>query len=361
MQKRLGQCIGLLLTVTVCLSGCKSAAMRKLEAQQGNPDLPTIDFKVTMVTDTGGINDQSFNTSSWQGLQTLRDKTGAQIGYLESVQEADFISNLDKEVDAGSDLIWTMGFPMQDATRMAALMNPEIQYACVDVAYGDDLTDNLCGVEFRAEEPSFMVGYAAALTTKKNKVGFIGGQRSDTIDRFEYGYRAGVAYGAKELHKTIDITVQYAESFSDAAKGKAIASKMYTAGCDIIFHAAGNAGTGLMEAAKEYDCWAIGVDMDQRFLAPEHVLTSALKKAGTATEQLSERLLQGEEIGGKDYSFGLTENAVGIPEENPNLKPEVYRKTIALGRKIARGEIKPPINQKNFSAFLVLLQQGGDD
>lgn len=338
------------------LTGCKSAAQRKLEEQQGNPKVPQIDFKVTMVTDTGGINDQSFNTASWQGLEELRDTTGTQVGYLESVQEADYASNLDKEVDAGSDIVWTMGFAMMSVAHDTALMNPDVVYGCIDVAYGDDTLDNLCGVVFRAEEPSFMVGYAAALTTETGKIGFVGGQHSDTISQFEYGYRAGAAYGGAELGKDIEVSVQYAESFSDAAKGKAIATKMYSNGCDIVFHAAGGVGTGVIEAAKEQDKWAIGVDMDQRYLAPDNVLTSALKRAGVATQQLSERMLNGEKIGGRDFTFGLTDDAVGIPDENPNLDPEVEAKTLALGDQIAAGELIPPVNEEQFTEFLKTLK-----
>lgn len=355
-KKRMLQGLCAVIAGCMLLTGCKSAAQKKLEAQEGSAGVEQIDFKVTMVTDTGGINDQSFNTSSWKGLEALRDTTGAQVGYLESVQEADYATHMDKQADAGSNMIWTMGFGMMNQTRAAAQMNPDIVYACVDIAYGDLLIDNLCGVQFRAEEPSFLVGYVAALTTETGKIGFVGGQKSDTIAQFEYGYRAGAAYGAAERGMEVAVSVQYAESFSDAAKGKAIATKMFSNGCDIVFHAAGNVGTGVIEAAKENHRWAIGVDMDQSYLAPDNVLTSALKKAGTATQQLSERLLNGENIGGKDYSFGLTEGAVGIPEDNPNMDPEIYEKTMALQDLIISGELNPPGTQDAFNAFIAELK-----
>lgn len=308
------------------------------------------DFSVSMVTDTGGVNDQSFNQSAWEGLQEFEKKTGAKVSYLESTQESDYAPNLDKQVEEGKNLVWGIGFAMADAVKESAEMNPEVHYAIIDNAY-EETPENLTGVVFNAQDPSFMVGYVAALSTKADKVGFVGGMHSNVIDQFEYGYRAGVAYGAKELGKDIDVKIQYAESFSDSAKGKAIATKMYSDGCDIVFHAAGNVGTGVIEAAKEAGKFAIGVDRDQSDLAPENVLTSALKLVNVAIELVSEKAMNGEEIGGKTYTFGLAEGAVGIPENNPNMDKEVYEKTMAIKDKIANKEITPPYNEETFNDF----------
>ncbi|SFR62990.1 BMP family lipoprotein [Anaeromicropila populeti] len=361
MKKRLLALL-LVLTVSVMATACgKSSTDSEDGTQTNEPAVETeeavqeteaaaTDFNVGMVTDTGGVNDKSFNQSAWEGLQQFAAETGAQVSYLESTQEADYSSNLDKQVDEGKNLIWGIGFAMADAILEAADMNPDANYAIIDNAYAET-PDNLTGVVFSAQDPSFMVGYAAAYTTETNSVGFVGGMTSDVIDQFEYGYRAGVAYAAKELGKEITVDVQYAESFSDLAKGKAIATTMFSNGCDIVFHAAGGTGIGVIEAAKDAGKFAIGVDSDQSDLAPENVLTSALKRVDVAISLISKKLLEGEAIGGQTFSFGLAEGAVGIPENNPNMAPEVYEKVMAIQDKIAAGEITPPYNEETFEAF----------
>ena len=126
-----------------------------------------------MITDTGGINDQSFNQSAWEGLQKLRDETGADVAYIESKQSGDFPTNLETLVDNGSTLCWGIGYACADAVVEAAASNPDVNFACVDNAFGDPLP-NVTGVVFRAQESSFMVGYIAAAVSKTNKVGFVG-------------------------------------------------------------------------------------------------------------------------------------------------------------------------------------------
>ena len=197
-------------------------------------------FSTSMVTDGGGINDQSFQESSWKGMQEFAKETGAKVGYVECPQTPDFLINIDKLADENTNLIWGIGYKLADTIELAAKTNPEINYAIADFSFGDKTPDNVTCAVFRSEESSFVVGYIAAMTTKTDCVGFIGGIKGLVIDQFEYGYLAGVKYGSKKLGKNINVKVQYAESFTDSAKGKAIAMKMYDE-CDIIFHAAGGA------------------------------------------------------------------------------------------------------------------------
>lgn len=342
MKKRI---IALLMatTLVLSLSACGSKNETKPETET-----TTENYKAGMVTDTGGVNDQSFNQSAWEGLQNLSKSTGAEVSYLESTQETDYASNLDKQVDEGKSLIWGIGFAMADAILNAADMNPDVSFAIIDNAY-ETTPSNVTGVMFRAQEPSFIVGYIAGLTTKTDKVGFVGGITSNIIDQFDYGYRAGVDYAAKELGKTITVDVQYADSFGDSAKGKAIANKMFSSGCDIVFHAAGGVGVGVIEAAKEADKFAIGVDRDQAYLATENVLTSALKLVNVAVELLSKEAMNGTEIGGQTFTYGLAEDAVGIPKDNPNMDPAVYDKAIALEQLIKDGTIVPPYNADTYA------------
>ena len=344
------------VSMTACGSGngnsSKNDAKEPEVTKEADNDDSTAksEFKISMVTDTGGVNDQSFNQSSWEGLQRLGKNTGAKVNYIESTQETDYASNLDKQVDEGNQLIWGIGFAMANAIKDTAEMNDEVNFAIIDNAY-EEVPDNVTCVTFNAQDSSFLVGYVAGLTTKTDSVGFIGGVSSAIIDQFEYGYRAGVEYAAKELGKKIKVEVQYADSFTDSAKGKAIATSMYSNGSDIVFHAAGGVGIGVIEAAQEAQKFVIGVDSDQSYLAPKYVLTSALKRVDVAVENLSEKFMKGEKIGGQVFTYGLTDGGVGIPTENPNMDAEVYNKTMALQDEIAAGKIVPPYNKDTFDAF----------
>lgn len=347
--------IMLMAAMTFSVTGCgnnntgngKDTANQPVESEgttsQGN-------FKASMVTDTGGVNDQSFNQSSWEGLQKVGQEKGIDVSYLESTQESDYTTNIDKKVDEGSELIWGIGFAMADAILEAAEVNDEVNFAIVDSAY-EDVPENVACVMFDSQESSFLAGYAAGFTTKTNKVGFIGGISNDILDQFEYGYRAGIQYAAEELGKNIEVEVQYADTFTDSAKGKAIATTMYSNGCDIVFHAAGGVGVGVIEAAVEADKFVIGADTDQSHLAPSNILTSALKKVDVAVANITEKVMDGENVGGQIFTYGLSDGGVDLPEENPNMAPEVYEKVMEVKEKIAAGEIVAPYDADTFEEY----------
>lgn len=326
--------IFLLASLLVSLTGCSWSDPETI-ANDGV-------FKVAMVPDLGGINDQSFNQSAWEGMLELKDLYGANVSYMEPKQSSDFAMNLDRLSDGDYDLIWGIGYAMSDVIEEEAKLNLDKNFAIADYDYGDKTLNNVTGVTFRSQEASFLSGYVAGKTTRTNKVGFIGGMKNNVIYQFEYGYKAGIMYAAKELNKNIEIVSQYAESFSDAAKGKAIGSKMYNDNCDIIFHAAGGVGYGLIEAAKDCGKFVIGVDKDQSFIAPNNVLTSAVKDVGSAVKIVSKDLMDGKDIGGTTYNFGIREGCVGIPKNNKNMDPKVYEDTMKISDLIKDGIISLP-------------------
>lgn len=313
------------------------------------------DIKVAMVTDEGGVHDQSFNQSAWEGLQEAEKDLGVEVSYVESQQDADFAPNFETLLDAGNDLIWGIGFKLSDALLDAATNNPDQLYAIIDFAY-DETPDNVVGVVFKAEQPSFLVGYIAGKMTETNKVGFVGGIAGDVIWGFDYGFQAGVQYAAKELGKEIEILNQYAESFSDVSKGKAIATQMYQQGADIIFHASGDTGNGVIEAAKEQGKWAIGVDRDQNYLAPDNVLTSAMKRVDVGVYNVVKDLVEGNFPGGQTVVYGLEEGAVGIaPTSDKHVPAEILEEVKEIEKKIIDGEIEVPFNEETFEEFMKTL------
>ncbi|MBR2681666.1 MAG: BMP family ABC transporter substrate-binding protein [Atopobiaceae bacterium] len=332
------------------LAGCGGGGSTGSDAGAADANV-----KVTMITDTGGVNDQSFNQLSWAGMQKLGADLGWEVSYIESKQEADYVTNLDKAVDDGSQLIWGVGFAMGDAVNEAAEANPDVQFAIVDSTNNNGAA-NLTGVCFKQEECSFAVGYVAARMSTSGKVGFVGGMSSETIQQFEYGFYAGIEYANKEQGTSVTYQGQYAESFGDAAKGKSIAQKMIQDGADVLYHAAGGTGTGMIEACAEAGVYAIGVDMDQSHLAPQTVITSALKRVDQAIYQISQQLISGELAGGTNISLGAAEDAVGIAPTHDLLPDDIYNDALGVIEKIKAGEIVVPKTADELAAYKASLQ-----
>ncbi|EOC99616.1 BMP family lipoprotein [Caldisalinibacter kiritimatiensis] len=306
-------------------------------------------LKVAMVTDVGGVNDQSFNQSAWEGLQKAEKELGIKASYAQSNQEGDYEPNLEKLLDAGNDLIWGIGYKMGDAIFEAAKNNPDQKYGIVDFTYGEDTPDNVVCVLFKAEQPSFLVGYIAAKMTETGKVGFVGGIEGAVIDAFDYGFHAGVKYANSD----VEVLRQYADSFNDSAKGKTIAKNMFRDGADIVFHAAGGVGDGVIEAAKEEGKYAIGVDRDQNDMAPDNVISSAMKRVGNGMYNIVEELKNGNFPGGQTIVYGLADGAVGIaPTSDKHVPQEILDEVKELEQKIIDGEIEVPYNEATYNEFI---------
>ncbi len=315
-------------------------------------------YKVAMVTDTAGINDQSFNQAAWEGLTMLNADTGANVKYLGIKNDSDYTNCLESLIGEDYSFIWGIGYESADAVKAEALKHPDVKFAVIDYAF-DETVDNLTGVTFRAEEPSFMAGYIAVAVSEKNRIGFIGGSGGDTIDAFQYGYLAGATYANKELSKDVTIDVSYAGSFTDHEKGYALAKEMYDNGVDVIFHAAGATGTGVIEAAKEAGkgYYVIGVDRDQSYLAPENVLTSVIKNISIAIENVSVQYMLNDNINGINLDFGLSEHAVGISSVHDNFSQDVYDRALEIGKDIASGILTVPKDQSQYDEFITGLQE----
>lgn len=305
-------------------------------------------LKVGMVTDVGGVNDQSFNQSAWEGLQKAKKDLSIKASYQESKQDADYASNLETLYEGGNDLIWGIGFKMADSLLKAAKQNPKQKYAIIDFSYGDKTPPNVVGVMFKAEEGAFLAGYIAAKSSKTNTIGFIGGMSVPIIHAFQYGYKAG----AKYANSKVTVLEQYSESFTDAAKGKAIANGMMGKNADVVFHAAGAVGDGVIEAVKEKNKMAVGVDRDQNYLAPKNVITSSMKRVDNAIFNVVSDLKKGTFKGGSTINYGLKDGAVDIAPTTSKMIPAALVKEVEeLKKKIADGKIKPPADEKAYNTF----------
>ncbi len=300
--------------------------------------------RVAMVTDTGGINDQSFNALAWAGLQLAQSELGVEVAYLESVTEADYGPNLETLYDEGYDLIICVGFMMADAVTEAANSHPEQLYAIID---NGSTAANVVGVNFATEQCSYLVGVAAATMTQTNNVGFVIGMVSPVMNTFGYGYYAGI----KDTNPEITVQCYNANNFGDVAGGKAAAISMFTQGADIVYHAAGGTGTGVIEAAKEQGKLAIGVDQDQSYLAPEAVLTSAMKRVDNGVYALCKGLVEGTLVGGVDVVYTMFDGAVGIAPTITLMSEEALAAVKAAEEAILNGTIVVPATQEAFDAI----------
>ncbi|MDV2685705.1 BMP family protein [Alkalihalophilus lindianensis] len=358
------------VALTACGSGDDAAETPAGEGEDAPSEdaVEAGDFKVAMVTDVGGIDDKSFNQSAWEGLTTFGEEAGLEEGtgyrYLQSATMDDFEPNLRSLVREDSDLVWGIGFLMEDAVRTIAEQVEEAQIAIVDtvVLDADENTyDNIANVTFKEHEGSFLVGVAAGLHTEGDKVGFIGGVESGLIKKFENGFKAGV----KAVNPDAEILVQYAESFNDASIGSQIANTMYSQGADIIYHAAGGTGNGLFteainRARNGEAVWAIGVDRDQHdegAYGDESVtLTSMVKRVDTAVAIVSEQTMNGEFPGGEILEYGLEEDAVGIAPTTDNLSEEALSAVEDYKAQIQSGDISVPSTDDEYDEYLEGLE-----
>ncbi len=173
------------------------------------------DFKVGIVLDVGGVNDGSFNQTSWEGLEKAEKELGIKASYLESDSDGDYAANIENFIDDDCDLIICVGYMLADATKTAAEENPDQKFAIIDDATID--LDNVARLMFEQEQASYLVGYVAGLTTKTNNVGFVLGMSNETMNQFGYGYYAGAIDANPNVKKVQGMN---ANSFADAATGK---------------------------------------------------------------------------------------------------------------------------------------------
>ncbi|WP_414839885.1 BMP family lipoprotein [Carnobacterium sp. TMP28] len=306
-------------------------------------------FSVVMVTDVGGVDDKSFNQSAWEGMQEWGEENNKEEGtegfkYLQSNEDSEFVTNLNSAVQAKFDLVFGIGYKLKEAMTDVSGQNEDQHFVIID-----DMIEspNVASVLFKDHEAAFLAGVAAAESTESGQIGFIGGQESDVISRFEAGFVAGV----KEIKPEIDVKVEYVGSFGDAARGKQLAAAMYSSGIDIIYQAAGDSGNGVFSEAKDLmnaddskKLWVIGVDRDQndegKFDTGNLTLASTLKGVGAAVKDISNEALAGNFAGGEVVNYGLAEGGVDLTDGN--LTDEVKEKVAEYKQKVIDGEIEVP-------------------
>ncbi len=368
------------LLAVLVVSGCKKSTEAPAKPKG---------LTIGLVTDVGGRGDQSFNDSALRGLESWAASVSFKGGgyepltaaareasiptelkarvtvlpvkplVVQSKAQEDYQPNLQLLVDQGAGLTIGVGFMLENAVEAVARQNPDAKFLLIDSPVLDAKgapvrLPNVRTVVFKEEEGSFLVGALAGLVAKE-KVGFVGGMEIPLIKKFEAGFRAGV----KSTNPAAQVLVQYTGSFDNVQHGKQATVDLLSKGAEVLFHAAGSDGSGVIQAVKEAraggkSVFVIGVDSDQSPLAPEAVLTSMLKRVDLAVWQAAKDL-EGNTFAAQDTVMGLKEGGVSyapVTLDFPN-KAAALEKVNALKDAIVAGKVVVPANEQQLEAFVV--------
>lgn len=298
-----------LAALILALAGCNGggAEANRATGEAGKPAADANALKVGMVFDSGGRGDKSFNDSAYAGLEKAQKELGVNIATVDSKAEKDYEGNLETLAQKGNDLVFAIGITQGTALARIAPKYPKTKFAIVDA---EVKAPNVRSLLFSEEQGSYLAGYAAGLATKTNKVGFVGGKSIPLIKKFEAGYFAG----AKAANPNVQtLPAKYTESWDDTVIGKATAASLFAAGADVVYHAAGRCGLGVIAAAKDAGKLAIGVDSDQDEVAKGTVLTSMVKRVDQAVFSTIQDVKNGAFTAGSK-SYDLKANGVGLTD-----------------------------------------------
>ena len=374
----------------LALSACRKQEAVSTGAAPPSPSPAPGAKTVGLVIDVGGRGDHSFNDSALRGLETwaagkafsanryaplsagaleaslppeLRGRqppiqpVAVEPVVLSSKAQEDYEPNLQLLVDQGAGLVIATGFMLENATETVARRNPGARFLLIDSTLLDPggkplALPNVRTVVFREEEGSFLAGALAGMVTK-GTVGFVGGMEIPLVKKFEAGFRAGLA----TTNPRARALVAYTGNFDDVAAGKQVGADLLAKGADVLFHAAGSDGVGVIQAVKEAraggaQAWAVGVDSDQHHLAPEAVLTSMVKRVDLAVYEAARDVAAGRFTAG-DTALGLAQQGVGLAEVRVDFpgKAEALAKVEALRQRIVSGELKVPATLDALQSF----------
>lgn len=334
INKKIASVIAATLMLGTVLVGCGN----------GNSGSEKVKHTAALVTDGGSIDDKSFNQSAWEGLEAWGKENKLEKGvngynYAQSNSDADFTPNINKLIKAKYSTIFGIGYKLAPAIKKTAKQNPKTNFVIIDDVVSGK---NVASVTFKSEQSSFLAGVAAAETTKTNKVGFLGGVKSDVITTFEKGFIQGV----HAVNPKITVDVKYAGSFTKADLGQSMATAMYNNGEDVIFHAAGGTGAGAFTAAKNLakngkKVWVIGVDQDQKadgaYKGGNVTLASAVKEVGNAAKDIANKAMKDKFPGGKIVTYDL--KSKGVDLVNDNMSDSAWKVVQQYKQKIIKGDL----------------------
>ncbi|PAQ13152.1 BMP family ABC transporter substrate-binding protein [Bacillaceae bacterium SAOS 7] len=290
------KCALLMLMCLLILSGC---------GKEQSIDRVKDKVKIGIMLSDVGLGDQSYSDSAFSGLVHARDELGILFDYREVKDTETYEKGLIELVEQGNDVVVGLGFMIQEDLEKVAKKYPEQRFVLVDAV---SELENVTSITFKADQGSYLAGVVAALTTKSNVLGFIGGADVPVIRQFSEGFKKG----ARAVKPDITIIEKYAGSFGDDKLGSQLAKQMIAQKVDVVYAAAGFTGVGALKEAQRAKVLAIGVDTDQYFYAEKAVVTSMLKNVDVAMFEIATQLMEAGEVTEKQLELGLAENGVGL-------------------------------------------------
>ncbi|AOR24371.1 BMP family lipoprotein [Clostridium taeniosporum] len=357
MKKKLLSLLAISAITVSMFAGCGGSSTGAGDSKGGEK------LKVGMVTDSGTIDDKSFNQGTWEGIEKAEKELGiAQPKYLKpnGETEADYMKEIGNLYDAGFRLIATPGFKFETAIYKSQEKYKDAKFVLIDGtpnSGGKDpefkVDENSVSILFAEHQAGFLAGVATCVELKEGDLGFIGGMEIPAVQKFNWGFQQGVAYANENLGTKMTLkedNIIYQGTFNDTAAGQQLAAQMYDRGVKAIFCAAGGVGNGVITEAKTrvgtgQNVWVVGVDRDQfddgvYSEGKSVILTSAVKKVEAASFDMVKSVKEDKFPGGKTLTFDVTKDAVGIPGKNPNLSEATMKTVAEVTEKIKDGTIK---------------------
>lgn len=291
-----------------------------------------------LIFDLGGKFDKSFNEAAFNGAKRWADETGGSFREIELQSEAQREQALRRFAEAGANPVITMGFAMADPLSAVAADYPDTKFVAVDVTWLD--APNVRQIGFAEHEGSYLVGMLAAMASKSNTVGFVGGMDIPLIRHFGCGY----AQGAKAVNPDVSIIANMTgttpAAWNDPVKGSELTKAQISQGADVIYAAAGGTGVGVLQTAADEGILSIGVDSNQNHLHPGKVLTSMLKRVDVA---VYDAMKAGGDVETGVFVLGLAEEGVGYAMDDNNaslITAEMKAAVDTARQKIIDGELE---------------------
>jgi basic membrane protein A len=328
--------------------GVAAVALMLLAACGGSSAPAAKQIKVGLVTDTGKLNDKSFNHLAYVGLQKAIKDFGIKGDVIESNTGDDYVPNLTNFASKGYDLVVGNGFFMQVAIGTVATQFPKVNFAIIDGAgtdanFKDLQLRNVMGLAFKEQEPGALVGVIAAMMEKTGKapknthvIGAVGGISIPPVNHYLAGYK----WAATMEDPSMKVLIGYSNDFNDPAKCKGVAQTQIGQKAEFLFQVAGGCGVGVLQAAGQAKVWSFGVDADQKDVDPS-VAASALKKVDVAVYTAIKSQVNGAFKAGAN-TFSLVNDGVGYQVDNLTLPADVKAEVDSVAAKIKAGTLTPP-------------------
>lgn len=333
MKKILSVILILVLAINIC--GC---------------DLYKGKRRVVALTYENELFDSMQNQTAFDGLKLLI--SSLKISYFENTDVNEFSNNLRTIIDEGHDFIWCFEPQSKDKLKEEAEKSPNTLFGLIDATY-DKIPENIVTLNFREYEGGFLAGYAAEKLSPNHRIGFLAGKQSEVSKKYEVGFRAGALYSAKMSGNMVDVFVHYTNDDYSKASGKAGAQVLYIEnGCDIIFHATQVTGLGAIEEAVALNKPIICSGKDQSSYGPKNVMFTVTKNVKNGINTVTTYFVDKEEIGGKNFNYGIKERVIGLSKTNVNLERKLYKELTGLRDDIADEKIKVPYDDATLAEFI---------